>query len=283
MLTLVPALASADRADDLVTEGQELGKQGRFREALGKFRAAEELRPRALHACLMGLAFLRDDQLGASGLAFADCRRRGTAAEPPPSWVSVEEQALAARLAESQLGTVELELSPEIIMLSTPAIADGDPLAASRTLYLPAGNHMIRGRSRDGRTVAITVTVSAKSSHTVVLQLAERAPVAPFTESAPKLPWIAIGSGAALATIGALVHVTALRDAHGDADQAAAADYDAKLDRYKTTRLVTVSLYAAGAAAIATGLFLRSRHKHAPQLSADVTATRAVLALEWHR
>ena len=134
MLTLASVSAHADRAGDLVTEGQELGKQGRFREALGKFRAAEQTSPRALHACLIGLAYLRDDQLGAAALSFADCRRRSTA-EPPPTWLVDEEQALAAKLVISQLGTVTLELDPAIATLTVSAIAGGEAFAAAPTFF----------------------------------------------------------------------------------------------------------------------------------------------------
>ncbi len=298
---LAPITALAETSDDLVTQGQELARQGRIDDAIARFRAADAVEPRAVHSCLIGLAYLRGGALGNAEVSFAHCHQRSTA--PLPVWVAKEEQDLVARLEASTLGTVTLVLDADIVSLAVPALLDGGAFPPIQRLRLPAGAHRIVGSTRDGGELVTTVVVEQRTAHEATL-VAPRAtapdpvvpagtgagdvrpipaprPIPPPRSLVPKV--FVIGGGAAVIA-GALVHVLAVRPARVDLEAApTGADYDAALGDYTTPRSLTIGLYAIGGAALITGAVLGWRDRRAPIVSARIGAGGATIGLVWHR
>jgi hypothetical protein len=59
VIAAVARLAHADDVADLEKRGQELAKQNEYTQAIDAFKRADRLAPRAAHACMIGLAYLR--------------------------------------------------------------------------------------------------------------------------------------------------------------------------------------------------------------------------------
>ena len=134
VIMATPTVASADRADDLVVAGQQLAVDGKYDEAIAKFREADAVRASALHACLIGLAQLRSGRLDAAELEFAACRKRSTASDPVPEWLATEERKLAGdrKLAEDR----KLATQPAVV---APARATEPPRSRVPVILLAGG------------------------------------------------------------------------------------------------------------------------------------------------
>ena len=303
---LAPVIAHAETADELVAQGQELARQGRIGDALERFRAADAAEPRAVHSCLIGLAYLRGGALGNAALSFLACHRRAQAT-PLPAWVDKEERDLAQRLTASDLGTVTLTVDPAITTLTVPALLDGAAFPVARTLHLPAGTHRIAGRTAAGRELAISIDVRPRGTHAGTLPPAATPPTtgptspvdlatgqppvgrpperaAPVTRSRSLVPTVLLATGGAALVAGGLVHVLKVRPARADLDAASTPTaYDDLLDDYTAPRNVTVALYAVGAAAVITSAVLGWRRTDAPVVSASVGEAGAAFAISWQR
>lgn len=287
-IAMVTTPAHADRAEELVTEGQRLGKDGQLAAAIAKFREAERIQPRALHDCLIGLAYARAGELVASEIAFATCRRRAALGELP-SWVASEERALAATLAVGKLGRLQLELDPEIATIRIAAVG-ADAFVPPPAFHLPAGSHVIVARTRDGREVRRTIEIVANEQHTVRLTADPDPPATPVpatpspTRSGSRLPTALLLGGAGAIVAGGLVHVFVVRPAYQELETAAdAIAYDDALPRYRAGQIATIGLYVAGAALAATGFVLRAREPERPVVGARVGSGHAMVTVEWRR
>ncbi len=291
MCLVIASPAWADPADDLVNQGQQLAKQGKLREAITKFRAAEAIHPRALHDCLIGLAFARAGQLSASEIAFATCLQRATPDDPLPPWVATEKTALTAKLDTSAFGTVELALAPPLETVQIAAV-DPDPFVPPRSFHVAVGSHVVIARTKDGREARQTVEVVAGKPTAVTLELAaehEQAP-APKEELPPPRThargrhtlFLYAGAGALVA--GGLVHALVVYPAYKDLKNAQTdADYDDNYPRYNAGRITSAGLYLVGAALVGTGLVLRARDRDAPVVGARIEHGSALLTVEWQR
>jgi len=124
VIMATPTVASADRADDLVVAGQQLAVDGKYDEAIAKFREADAVRASALHACLIGLAQLRSGRLDAAELEFAACRKRSTASDPVPEWLATEERKLAGdrKLADDRKLAGDRKLAEDRKLATQPAV-----------------------------------------------------------------------------------------------------------------------------------------------------------------
>jgi hypothetical protein len=117
-----PVTARADRADDLVIVGQQLATAGKLDDAIATFRAADAVRPSALHSCLIGLAQLRAGRLDAADGEFAACRRRSTASDPMPAWLPTEERRLADQRAAAPPKPARRSRGPTLLLASGAAL-----------------------------------------------------------------------------------------------------------------------------------------------------------------
>ncbi len=299
-LALGPRVSAAD--DDALARGQAKAKAGDYRGAITDFRTAERVAAAPLSACLLGLAYFRLQDLGSAAVMFGLCGVRAQAAAwPVPKWVDTEGTALREALAASALGRVELAIDPRVTALVIPALVDGEPMPVQGTLYLPAGGHRILGRTARG-DLPIDVTVLAKQGTRAAFPAAPRPPSsierpvderpmpvpAPVPKACPRATArtvLLIGGGAALVA-GGLVHALAVRPAYDDLSNAPDdIAYAMREGSYTTRRNVTVGLYAAGAAALITGvvLGLTATDDTGPRLDAAVSPTGAVMSVRWTR
>ena len=68
--------AKRERADELVEEGNRLGAAGTLDDAITRFKEADLLVPRAIHACNLGLAYSRQLKWVDAHFYLRVCRRR---------------------------------------------------------------------------------------------------------------------------------------------------------------------------------------------------------------
>lgn len=280
--------AHAETPAALVADGQELARRGQIGDAIAKFREADRLSPDAIHACLIGLAYLRGGALPDAELMFASCHTRATG--PLPPWVAIEEEALASRLAKAELGTVALTIDPAIVELRVPALLSGAPFPVRKTLHLPPGPHRIVGRSADRREVVgeVTATVGIPRDVTLVLPAPGlgRPDAALRPRSATRSPgptYLMIGGGAVVIA-GVAIHAFAVAPARNRLDDAATGvEYDDHYDAFALRRNLTIGCYAVGAAALITGFVLGRRSSEAPRITAHVAEGGARVAMEWSR
>ena len=105
-------LAFADEAAELVEKGQELGKQGEWTLAIAAFKRAEVLKPKAINACLLGLAYTRRELWAQAELYFARCHARAKAGDEAPEWVADAEATLASKLAAARIPLITITVTP---------------------------------------------------------------------------------------------------------------------------------------------------------------------------
>src|SRR4051812_38168470 len=100
--------ARADEADDLATQGEELARRAEYAQAIEKFKAADRARPRALHACMIGLAYLRRQLWPQAEVFLARCRKRAVGTDTLPEWMADAEAQLTTQLASAPVTAVEI-------------------------------------------------------------------------------------------------------------------------------------------------------------------------------
>src|SRR5207244_1267948 len=84
-------LAFADDVADLEARGQELAKASEYSQAIEVFKQADAKRPRAAHACMIGLAYLRRELWPQAELFLALCEHRAVPGDQPPDWIDEAE------------------------------------------------------------------------------------------------------------------------------------------------------------------------------------------------
>ena len=288
---------AVESADDKRARGEQLAKDGRFSEAIDAFKAAEKLEPRARHACLIALAYMRRELWPQAEIFLEQCELRATPADPVPEWVPVAKAQLAERLQALTVAAVELVVEPAgtKVKLAVSSFAP-DELFDPRTIHLPLGRHVIiataAGYKDAQKTVEVTGPVPQRVTISMVpIDATKDTPGAPRgpAPAASKVPWIVMGAGGAVALAGAITHVTMLRTAR---NEMIAADKADNLDRYQTwearfetRRTATIALYGVGAALAVTGLILDrtvfAHRESSVQVALVPQAGGGVITLGW--
>ncbi len=167
-----------EQADALVEEGNQLGAAGDYEGAINKFRAADAIVQRPIHACNIGLAYVRLSLWAEAHYYLERCK--GTWAEGPlPSWVDRRIGESEGALTKGNFARVEVEVSPAsatVIVAPFP----GQPLWAKR-LWLPFGTHTITASGDGLEDAAEQLILASRETRTVKLALKERV----ATESTP--------------------------------------------------------------------------------------------------
>src|ERR1700733_8442606 len=86
--------ARADEVSDLEARGEQLAKSSEYTQAIAAFKAADLRRPRAVHACMIGLAYLRRELWPQAELFLASCEKRASPGDQPPGWIDAAEHQL---------------------------------------------------------------------------------------------------------------------------------------------------------------------------------------------
>jgi hypothetical protein len=273
LCSILPAIASADSAEDYRTRGEQLAKDGRFTEAIDAFKAAERVEPRARHACLIALAYTRRELWPQAEIWLDQCESRATPADPLPEWVPLAKQQLAERLASVSVAPVEIKVEPANVdvKLAVSSFAP-DELFTPRTIHLPPGRHVIIATAKGYNDAQKTVEVSDKTPQTVTITMLPlgdktiitpppgRGDVEPAHASPSKVPLVLMGAGGALVLVGGAMHVFWFKPARDDlANAKTKADYDTidETQKFEKRRNVTIGVYAVGAATLLTGVILK--------------------------
>ncbi|MBA3539036.1 MAG: hypothetical protein H0T79_05365 [Deltaproteobacteria bacterium] len=288
------SVASAETAETLAREGEERARLGQLPEAIALFKQADALDPRASHACLIGLAYLRRERWAQAELYFGQCRERTPTSEALPDWLVLAERQLDDHLRAANFAAVDIRVEPHDLAaeVSVSSFAP-DEQFGPRRIYLPYGRHVVTGTAPGHTRVQATISITDRSPRQVVLRYAG-AEAASGSRSRV-LPWTITAVGGSLVVAGALVHafgVKPVRDSlvtAGNPEHPDPALYDRNSEVFDRRRQIAVGLYGVGAAAVLTGVVLRytvyrdSPESSVPRVSAQLRDRGAVVGIEWQR
>jgi hypothetical protein len=256
-LVALVGVARADTVDDLVAKGEDAAKQLQFSQAIQAFKAADAKRPRAKHACLIGLAYTRRELWPQAELFFAACRARATAGDPLPDWIGAAETQLAAKLAAIDVAAVTIVVTAPSAKLTVSSF-EPDETFPPRTIHLAHGKHVIEASAPGFVTATREVVVTTNDPQTVAIEL--QPPPPPPPPPPPLAPRIVIAGGAALAIAGGAYQLLAYKPAHDKlADAPNVFAYDAAKHAFDVRREVTLAIYGAAAVTLAIGIVLELR------------------------
>ncbi len=294
------AAQAPESGESLRARGEQLAKERRYSEAIDAFKAAEKLEPRARHACLIGLAYLRRELWPQAEIFLEQCEARATTADPVPEWMSTAKQQLQERLAAVNVAAVTILVEPAgaPARIAVSSFAP-DELFEPRTIHLPPGRHVLVATAPGYGDAETAVEVADRSPRTVTLTLtagtsATDKPlgvetVLPMTPEPPsKVPLVLMTGGAGLLVTGALVHLLAFKPARDDLASAMTLEaYREREGAFSTWRAASIGLYAGGAVAIGIGIALRytvfANDDHAPQVTLVPGDGGGVVSVGWSR
>jgi hypothetical protein len=285
MVLLASVPAAADHADDLVAEGQALAKQGQLDAAVARFRQADRARPRALHDCLIGLAYLRSEKISEAEIEISSCRRRASSVDPLPDWLPPIEKQV--RDGADKLVLVELPAleGRDVIVRE---LFDGASFTVPGRVHLTPGEYHIKDQAQEYVLVVATGeppslrTVQAEPSIAPAPSPAPPPPPAPTSHA--RAGTYVLAGGATLFVAAAAVHLGVMRPRRNDVLEAQnPAEYSDRVSSFHSARAVTIGLYSAAAVALVAGALLY-RHDHgAPAIGVAVDHQSAMLTIEVRR
>jgi hypothetical protein len=295
LVLAVAGSARADEVDDLVAQGDALAKQSDYSKAIEVFKQADAQRPRAKHACLIGLAYTRRELWPQAELFFALCHARATADDPLPTWIDKAEKLLADKLAETGAAPVTITVTPEqakpSVVVSSFASDESFP---PRTIHLARGKHLLEISAPGYATVTREVVVASADAQTVAVELvttevAARAkqPIVLRERPRSNVPLVIGAGGLALGLGGTALDWFVVKPYYDKLANAPTHKvYDRYATDYKVSRDATVAAYALGVAAVATAVVLRfTVYDHGGdlmQVSASV-GDGGMIHLSWSR
>ncbi len=279
--------------------GEQLAKDGRYTEAIDAFKAAQRIEPRARHACLIALAYIRRELWPQAEIHLEQCETKATEADPVPEWVPTAKQQLAERLATVNVAPVTIKVDPAYtqVKLAVSSFAP-DELFDPRTIHLPPGRHVIIATAVGFNDAQKTIEVVDKAPQEVIITMLPitTGPTGPEGVVGPappksKVPLVIMVGGGAILLGGAASHLLWYKSKRDDLETAGNAgntdEYNRILPKYNTARGVTIALYGVGAATVITGLILNFtvfKGKEAPaQVSVVPTNDGGMLTVGWSR
>lgn len=281
--------------------GEQLAKDGRYTEAIDAFKAAQRIEPRARHACLIALAYIRRELWPQAEIFLEQCETKATPADPVPEWVPTAKQQLAERLSTVNVAPVNIKVEPASaeVKLAVSSFAP-DELFDPRLIHLPPGRHVIIATAKGFNDAQKTVEVVDKNAQDVVITMLPLSTTGPKpdgpavitpVEPPSKVPlYIMIGGGIIVAGAGAS-HLLWYKGVHDDLKTAGDAgdtdEYNHLLPKFNRARGVTIGLYAAGGAAVITGLILKLTVFEGKEAPAQVSVVPAngggMVTVGWSR
>ncbi len=288
--------ARADQAAPHVTRGEQLARDGRLTDAIIAFKRADVIEPRASHACLIALAYIRRELWPQAEVFLQTCHDRATPDDPLPDWVPLADQQLTERIDRAPVARVRIVVEPASESAATQLEVSSflpDERFSPRTIHLPLGRHLITARTPGREPVERAIDVTDKSPRSILIAFDQSA-VTMTREHASVVPKVLMASGGAVLVAGVLVHVLAFKPARDklvDATNPGMPDpalYDEYSSKFDSRRNLTMALYGAGAALALTGIVLRytvfrDRTTESPRLTSDLGSGRVLLGVEWAR
>lgn len=288
-----PQQQQKQAADALVKQGAALGKAKHYAEALADFKRAEAEFPQAEHDCWIAITYFRMQRLSQAEYFLDRCQQRAHGTPNLP-WFAVARARLSQALAKGGYAPVSVETRPEGASLRAPGFAPDERLTTPVTLWLAPGKHSFAIESSSGDRVERLVAVEPSQPTTLRVDLAR----APEPRPQPKMPpapsaaavktqpparvaapvrvtrsassshspwsWIAVGGGAAAALAGGVFHYLGYEARKRASDTNSLKVYNTNKSELETDRALAFSLYAVGAVAIGTGIYLFSGDDTAP-------------------
>ncbi|HTL37898.1 MAG TPA: hypothetical protein VL326_32425 [Kofleriaceae bacterium] len=312
-LASLPLPAHAEDRAALQAKGEQLAKDGKYSDAIEAFKAADRIEPRAIHACLISLAYTRRELWAQAELYLSFCHQRAKSGDPLPDWVALADQQIRDRLIAAGMVEVTIEAKPATAQVTVSSFAP-DEVFEPRTIHLPAGTHVVFAKAPGYIDGQLTVQITDKTPKHVVIELAPTAgtatpgeplvskgqvfvPDKPVGEK-PETPasgskagmTLFIAGGAAIA-LGVGAHAWMgfehgkLAEANEPPITTASEDlYAAHSGRYDAARILTVALYATGVACIGMGFYQRSQsEKSAKVAAAPLPGGGAIVSVGWQR
>ncbi|MFT3699658.1 MAG: PEGA domain-containing protein [Kofleriaceae bacterium] len=268
IVALVCATASAD--DDLAAQGEALAKAGDYSRAIDAFKAADKQKPSTRNACMIGLAYLRREAWPQAELFLATCKQRASAADPAPEWVPAAEQQLAEKLAAANVAPVEVTVTPASATASVTvsSFALDESFNPPRTLHLAPGRHTFEVQADGFATTSKTITISDRQAQHVTVELVAAGAVQPARPepetSSSAVPYIVMGSGAAIGVAALIFGLTVVKSERDDlASTQDLAHYNDLKDKFVLRRDLAFAAGGVAVATIAVGAILKfTVYKH---------------------
>jgi len=279
--------ARADDIDDLVTAGEALAKTAEYTRAIEMFKVADAKRPRAKHACLIGLAYTRRELWPQAELFLSLCRARATPDDPLPEWIDAAEASLTTKLAAIHAAPITIVVTPQSagakVTISTFTSDESFP---PRMIHLGQGRYSIEASAAGYVAASRELVIESEAPQTIAIALQTPAELAAAEAQRhpdkPRAPLFVIGAGGAVALAGLAYQLLAFKPAR---DRLAAAPntfaYDDALSEFRDRRDITLAIYSVAAATIATGVVLRVTSE--PRISATIAPNGAAVAIGWSR
>jgi hypothetical protein len=260
--------AHADDVDDLVAKGEALAKQSEFTSAIDTFKQADAIRPRAKHACLIGLVYARRELWPQAELFFARCRSRATDEDPLPKWIDDAQHQLETKLTGAGAAAITIVVTPaEAHPQVTVSSFAPDEVFEPQTIHLAPGHHTL-DVTADGFTAAsreVVVTTAAPQTITIEMHRPGETPPVVAVQPPPPpppphslVPAVIVVGGLALGVAGGAFELFVFKPARDQLASAPdAAVYESRRSSFALRRDVTIGLYAGAVAAVAIGVVLR--------------------------
>jgi hypothetical protein len=270
-------LAVAETRDELQARGEQLGREGKWGDAINAFKAAERLEHRTVHACLIALAYTRREAWPQAELFLAKCRI-STPGETLPDWVPQADALIRERLRSEPLSEVTIETKPASALATlTVSSFQPDEVFAPRTIHLPRGTHLIVAHAPGYTDHQRVVVIDSSSPRRVVIDfnVVDR----PVADGSPKLRivgLVAAGLGVVSLGIGVKFGFDAKRDSDAISMQHGPwtiAD-EATFNHGRTAQREMYGSYVVGGALVVVGgvfyyLGVRARAHVAPVVTPD--------------
>jgi hypothetical protein len=307
-LTGVPQRAVAEDRASLQAKGEQLAKDGHYADAIEAFKAADRIEPRAIHACLISLAYSRRELWAQAELFLAICHHRSASGDVEPDWVPLADQQIRDRLTSAGMVEVSIEAKPANAKVTVSSFAP-DEVFEPQTIHLPIGTHVVFAKAPGYVDGQLTVNITDKTPKHVVIELAPdpgsakpgeplvgtgtvfvpEKPVPEQPSSKPGMTLMIAGGAAIVLGVGAHVwwgyEHGKLVEANEPPITTASEDlYAAHSTRFDVARIATFALYLGGAACVGMGFYQRSQaEKSATVAAVPLPEGGAMVSVGWRR
>lgn len=321
VVALAMGRARADEVDDLEARGEEFAKQREYSKSIEAFKAADLRKPRALHACMIGLAYMRRELWPQAELFLSACERRAVPGDQPPEWIDEAEHELAVKLSAARIAAVTIIVNPAAARASirTSAFA-ADETFPAQTIHLPPGRHFLEISAPTYKPIRREIAVELGVAQTVTIELErdsssiaviappdpkfehpdappappkiEHREPAPHTPPGPSfyvrhrehIPWLVVAVGGVLGGVAIGYDLGVAQPARNTlAHTTNALVYDAAVDDFTSARTTTYVLAGSAVLAIGVGVALHYTvfKREHVSVTAGVAPHGGAIAVEW--
>lgn len=164
--------AAAETRDELQARGEALGRDGKWSDAIRAFKSAERLEHRAVHACLIALAYARREAWPQAEVFVARCHE--PSGETLPEWVGQLDELIRTRVA-----TGNAELTIQVVPAGAAATLtassfEPDEQFTPRTIHVPRGTLLVVARAPGYPEQQRVVIVDSEKPRTLAIDMTAR-------------------------------------------------------------------------------------------------------------